>query len=166
MTKLVVVLTFIPWILYFLSSSSRTIKDFRRQKINKQFLKENILKLFRFDNMILIGLYIYFSLTYPDADQIWLIRVLLFASINLYLLLNSIYDKKNKDSLEKKEKNIIFMLAVLILIPLIYYAFTRHYKITYYIMFGYSFFNGIIVLICTMLYKKFKTKKKKHEKHL
>ena len=166
MTKLVVVLTFIPWILYFLSSSSRTIKDFRRQKVNKQFIKENILKLFRFDNIILIGLYVYFSLTYPDADQIWLIRVLLFASINLYLLLNSIYDKKNKGNLEKKEKNIIFMLAVLILIPIIYYAFTRRYKITYYIMFGYSFFNGILVLLCTMLYKKFNKKKKRNEKHL
>ena len=161
MTKLIVVLTFIPWILYFLSSSSRTIKDFRGQKINKEFLKENILKLFRFDNIILIGLYIYFSLTYPDADQIWLIRVLLFASINLYLLINSIYDKKNKETLEKKEKNIIIILAVLILIPVLYYAFTRHYKITYYIMFGYSFFNGVLVLMCSSIYKKYFTKKRK-----
>lgn len=161
MTKLVVVLTFIPWILYFLSSSSRTIKDFRGEKLDKTFIKENILKLFRFDNIVLIALYVYFSLTYPDADQIWLIRVLLFASINLYLLLNSIYDKKNKDSLEKKEKNIIYMLAILILIPIIYYAFTRHYKITYYIMFGYSFFNGILVLLCTNIYKRYKSKKRK-----
>ena len=92
--------------------------------------------------------------------------MLLFISINLYLLLNSIYDKNNKEKLIKKEYNIIFLLVVTTLIPIIFYLITKKYTITYYIMFGYSILNGVIILICTLINNKINKYKKKHEKYI
>lgn len=166
MTRIIISLTFIPWILYLVSSSSRVIKEFRVQKINKEFLKNNLFNLFRLDTIVLILVFIFFSVTYPSADQIWLIRVLLFVSINLYLLLNSIYDKRNKEKLLKKEYNIIFLLVILMLIPIVFYLISKKYTIAYYIMFGYSILNGLIVLLCSIINNKINKFKKKHEKYL
>lgn len=166
MTRIIISLTFIPWILYLVSSSSRVIKEFRGQKINKEFLKNNLFNLFRLDTIILVLIFIFFSITYPSANQIWLIRVLLFISINLYLLLNSIYDKKNKEKLLKKEYNIIFLLVILMLIPIVFYLISKKYTTAYYIMFGYSILNGLIVLLCSIINNKINKLKKKHEKYL
>lgn len=166
MTRIIISLTFIPWILYLVSSSSRVIKEFRGQKINKEFLKSNLFNLFRLDTIILVLIFIFFSINYPSADQIWLIRVLLFISINLYLLLNSIYDKKNKEKLLKKEYNIIFLLVILMLIPIVFYLISKKYTTAYYIMFGYSILNGLIVLLCSIINNKINKLKKKHEKYL
>lgn len=166
MTRIIISLTFIPWILYLVSSSSRVIKEFRGQKINKEFLKNNLFNLFRLDTIILVLIFIFFSINYPSADQIWLIRVLLFISINLYLLLNSIYDKKNKEKLLKKEYNIIFLLVILMLIPVVFYLISKKYTTAYYIMFGYSILNGLIVLLCSIINNKINKLKKKHEKYL
>ena len=166
MTRIIISLTFIPWILYLVSSSSRVIKEFRGQKINKEFFKNNLFNLFRLDTIVLVLVFIFFSVTYPSADQIWLIRVLLFISINLYLLLNSIYDKKNKEKLVKKEYNIIFLLVILMLIPIVFYLISKKYTTAYYIMFGYSVLNGLIVLLCSIIYNKINKIKKKHEKYL
>ena len=166
MTRIIISLTFIPWILYLVSSSSRVIKEFRGQKINKEFFKNNLFNLFRLDTIVLVLVFIFFSVTYPSADQIWLIRVLLFISINLYLLLNSIYDKKNKEKLEKKEYNIIFLLVILTLIPIVFYLISKKYTTAYYIMFGYSVLNGLIVLLCSIINNKINKTKKKHEKYL
>lgn len=166
MTRIIICLTFIPWILYLISSSSRIIKEFRGQKINKDFIKNNLFNLFRLDTIILILIYIFFSATYPNADQIWLIRVLLFTSINLYLVLNSIYDKKNKEKLVKKEYNIIFLLVILLLIPVIIYLITKKYTIIYYVMFGYSILHGLLVLLCSIINSKINKFKRKHEKYL
>lgn len=166
MTRIIISLTFIPWILYLVSSSSRVIKEFRGQKINKEFFKNNLFNLFRLDTIVLVLVFIFFSATYPSADQIWLIRVLLFISINLYLLLNSIYDKKNKEKLVKKEYNIIFLLVILMLIPIVFYLISKKYTTAYYIMFGYSVLNGLIVLLCSIINNKINKTKKKHEKYL
>lgn len=166
MTRIIISLTFIPWILYLVSSSSRVIKEFRGQKINKEFFKNNLFNLFRLDTIVLVLVFIFFSVTYPSADQIWLIRVLLFISINLYLLLNSIYDKKNKEKLVKKEYNIIFLLVILMLIPIVFYLISKKYTTAYYIMFGYSVLNGLIVLLCSIINNKINKIKKKHEKYL
>ena len=166
MTRIIISLTFIPWILYLVSSSSRVIKEFRGQKINKEFFKNNLFNLFRLDTIVLVLVFIFFSVTYPSADQIWLIRVLLFISINLYLLLNSIYDKKNKEKLVKKEYNIIFLLVILMLIPIVFYLISKKYTKAYYIMFGYSVLNGLIVLLCSIINNKINKIKKKHEKYL
>ena len=163
MTKLLVILSFIPWILYFLSYSINLIKELRSVKLDKNFIKDNILKLLKFDKTILIIIFILFSLIYRKADQIKLIRILLFAAINLYLFLHCIYDKKRiTEPLKKKENKIVIIISILMLIPIIFYFLHKKYTITYYLMFAFSFFNPIIVLLLTTLYKKVKRKNEKH----
>ena len=97
MTKIIVYLTFIPWLLYFSSLCNNAIKDLKENKVTKKWIKENIFKIFHFENIILFAIFIYFSAYYHNADQIWLVDVLLFSAINLYLFFNRYYDKNTRN---------------------------------------------------------------------
>ena len=68
MTKFIVLLTFIPWFLYFASLCKSAIKDLN-QKIDKTWIKENIFNIFHFENLILIGIFIYFSISTDKDNQ-------------------------------------------------------------------------------------------------
>ncbi len=148
MTKLVVYLTFIPWLLYFSSVCKNAIKDLKRVRVNKEWIKNNIFKIFHFENIILFAIFIYFSANYKDANQIWLVDVLLFSAINLYLFFNRYYDKnRNESRIGTGDVSTILIILLLISIPLIYYVSTHNYVVTYYILFAYSFFNYLIVYV-------------------
>ena len=142
-------LTFIPWLLYFVELSRNAIKIINTNEINKEWLKKNFFNIFRFDTLILIGIFIYFMITYyHKADQIWLVEILLFSAINLYLYFNSYYDKNKTDyHIDTKDLSTILIILIIILIPLIYFVSTKNSLITYYILFGYTFFNFIIVYL-------------------
>lgn len=141
-------LSFIPWFLYCIELSRNAIKIVNTNKINKEWLKKNIFNIFRFDSLILIGIFIYFMLTYHKANQIWLVEVLLFSAINLYLYFNSYYDKNKTDyHIDTKDLSTILIILLIILIPFIYFISTKNSLITYYILFGYTFFNFIIVYL-------------------
>lgn len=160
MTKLVVFLTFIPWLAYFILSTIKNTKRIRKEKMTLNYIKENIFNIFRFDTIILISIYIYFSLSYPRSDQIWLARILLFATINLYLFVNRLYDKvEKKEQLNKNERNIVFFGIIIALIPVTMYIFTKKYQIVYYTMFGLGFFNYIITIMCKFVSQKISKKR-------
>ena len=147
MTKLIIYLTFIPWLLYFSTICKNALKDIKNTKINKVWFKKNVLKIFHFDNIILFAIFIFFSKNYPEASQIWLVEVLLFSVINLYLYMNTYYDKhKSNKKMEISDTSSILIILLLTLIPIIYYISSDNYINTYYIMFAYCFFNYIIVL--------------------
>ena len=155
MQKIIICLTFIPWILYFISVSINAIKDLNRNKITMNWLKENVLNIFHFDNIILIAIFIYFSICYPDSDQIMLVEVLLFTFINLYLYLNRYYDKNNKkEKITVNDIPTVLIIVILMLIPITYYLSTKKYTTCYYIMYGYSFFNYVIVYISKIINNK------------
>lgn len=150
MKNFFVFLTFIPWILYFISLSKIALKDFHSYKLNKKWLKKNILKVFQFDKLILIAIFIYFSLLYPDANQVWLVEIMLFSVINLYLYINNIYNKTRNKVSKEDVKEILFILLFMI-VPIIIFSITKNQSLTYYIMFGYSFFNYLIVFLSVKL---------------
>lgn len=155
MTKTIICLTFIPWILYFLSVSLNAVKDLNKNTVTGTWLKENVFNIFHFDNIILIGIFIYFSRMYPDANQIFLVETLLFTFINLYLYLNSYYDKNNKkEKITVNDIPTILILVITMLIPVIHYLSSGDYLVAYYIMFGYSFFNYVIVYISKIINNK------------
>lgn len=150
MKNFFVFLTFIPWILYFISLSKIALKDFRSFKLNKKWIKNNILKIFQFDKLILITIFIYFSILYPDANQVWLVEIMLFSVINLYLYINNIYNKtRNKISKDDFKEGLIILLFMVI--PIIIFSITKNQSLTYYIMFAYSFFNYLIVFLSIKL---------------
>lgn len=152
MIRLIVYLTFIPWLLYFSSLCKNAIKDLKENDITKDWIKHNILKIFHFENLILFAIFFYFTTYYYRANQIWLVEILLFSAINLYLFFNRYYDKnRSENKIGTKDISTVLILLLLTLIPMIYYVSTHNAKITYYIFFAYSFFNYIIVYIATTI---------------
>lgn len=152
MQKYIVYLTFIPWILHFIEISKISLKSLNDMKSAKTWLKKNFFNVFRFDNLILFAIFIYFTINYSSADQIWLVEILLFSAIYLYLYINSYYDKNKKNSkITSRDFSTILIVLILMLIPVIYYVSTKKIKITYYIFFGYTFFNFIIVGISKLI---------------
>lgn len=154
MIKIIItLLTFIPWILFSISTTHRSIKQLRK--------KDEKIKLIHKEDVVLGIVFLLFSLIFFKSSQIKLVKILLFITFNLYLFLYSIYDK-NKEELEKKEHKILIVYTLLLLMPIIFYLITRFYTITYYIMFLYNIFNGYLVLLSIKITKK----KRKNEKHL
>jgi len=154
MQKFIIILSFIPWLLYFLSICINAIKDLDENKLSSDWIKENIFKIFHFESLILFGIFVYFSTYYFKSSQIWLVDSLLFAAINLYLFINFYYDKNRYDTkLESKHIPLLLIIIIFIFIPIIFYLITKRYQITYYILFAYIFFNYIIVIISNLIYK-------------
>ncbi|MGN1371007.1 MAG: hypothetical protein ACI4XM_01820 [Candidatus Coprovivens sp.] len=152
MTKLIVLLTFIPWLLYFASLCKSAIKDLNDNKLCFTWIKNNFFKIFHFENLILIGIFVYFSINYYKANQIWLVEVLLFGSINLYLFFNRYYDKNNIEyKIGNKDITTILIILFIVLLTISYYLTTNNHTLTYYIFFGYSFFNYIIVFLSKII---------------
>ncbi len=165
MNNIIIFLTFIPWLLYFTSISKNALKDLKQNKVTKSWIKENIFKIFHFENIILFGIFIYFAKNYTGANQLWLAKVLLFSVINLYLYINRFYDKNSIETkLTTEDISTILLILLITLIPIIFYSSTKMYTTTYYIMFAYSFFNYIIVYIAKFLNELiFKLVKKQNE---
>ncbi len=152
MEKIIVFITFIPWFLYFSSLCKSAIQELNTNKVSLKWLKNNVFKIFHFQNLILIGVFTYFSINYYNANQIWLVEILLFSSINLYLFFNRYYDKYNTEyKIGNRDTTTILIILFLILLTTIYYLTTKNHTITYYIFFAYSFFNYIIVYISKLI---------------
>lgn len=167
MKTFIIYLTFIPWLLYFVSVTKNDIKDLKGQKVNLRYVKENFLKIFHLDMIILIAIFVFFCKYYKTVSQIWLVKVLLFSAINLYLYTNTYYDKnKSHNIIGTEDISTILIMIILILIPLTFYAISNHYTITYYILFGYSFFHYILSIISKTINDKIiqLVRRKNHEK--
>ncbi len=148
MSEGIVYLTFIPWFLYFASLCKNALNDLKVNEINLKWIRKNIFKIFHFENIILFAIFFYFSAYYSDSNQIWLVDILLFSAINLYLFINRYYDKnRNQTTIGTKDVSTILIIMLIIIIPIMYYVSTSNYVVTYYILFGYSFFNYTIVFI-------------------
>lgn len=143
---IITLLTFIPWFLYSVSTSQRTIKKIRN--------KEKKTKLINKNDIVLTIIFSLFTIIFYKSPQIKLVKILLFITFNIYLLLYSIYDKNNKTSLEKKEQIILLINILFFIIPIIFYLITKYYTITYYIMFIYNILNGLLTLLSIKLSKK------------
>ena len=148
MERLFIYCTFFIWFIYFISASKNSMKVLKLDKDNK-WNKKNIFKMFHFDSLILFALYIYFNNFYPNSSQLWLVRILLFGVINLYLYLNSFYDKNRiTDKIHTDDISCVLLILLVSFVPIIYYISSRNVTITYYVMLGYIFFNYIIVSVC------------------
>lgn len=154
MTNAIIYLTFIPWILYYSSISKNAIKELKNKKLGFYWFKKNIFNIFHFENLILYGIFIYFATYYQSSNQIWLVDILLFSAINLYLFFNCYYAKnRSTNKLTVSDLSIILIVLIISLIPFIYYISTHNYLITYYILFSFSFFNYLIVLLSSLINK-------------
>ncbi len=155
MDEVIIYLTFIIWLLYYLLRCKNALKDIDLNKEPKYFkwFKKN----FKIMPFLLIILFIYFMKF--DNE---LVNKILFFTINLYLYIDLIHEDittKKKFKLTTKNK-IMFLLSLLISIfPFIYFYVTKNLSTTYLLLFIYTYFAYILVLIMLIIDKKI-------EKHL
>ncbi len=107
-------------------------------------------KLFRFDTLILIAIFIYFA-----KFKVVFVNKLLFFTICLYLFVNKLYEKKLKEKLDIKANKIEiiigYVLAILTFLP---YILWRKLLISYLLAFGFILVFHLIMIIVNKILKK------------
>ncbi len=107
-------------------------------------------KLFRFDTLILIAIFIYFA-----KFKVVFVNKLLFFTICLYLFVNKLYEKKLKEKLDIKANKIEiiigYVLAILTFLP---YILWRKLLISYLLAFGFILVFHLIMIIVNRILKK------------
>ena len=107
-------------------------------------------KLFRFDTLILIAIFIYFA-----KFKVVFVNKLLFFTICLYLFVNKLYEKKLKEKLDIKANKIEiiigYVLAILTFLP---YFLWRKLLISYLLAFGFILVFHLIMIIVNKILKK------------
>jgi len=150
MNNIIIYLSFLPWVLYFILHTAKAIRETKLVKKTEYFkwLKSHFFQIFRLDNLVLIAVFLYFVKHHND-----LVDKMLFSSINLYLFVNSIYDKSpgSVNKVSRSELTLIIILILITTIPFIYFSKTNNLQLTYKIMFGYTFFAYFIVIISKII---------------
>lgn len=155
MDEVIIYLTFIIWLLYYLLRCKNALKDIDLNKEPKYFkwFKMN----FKIMPFLLIILFIYFMKF--DNE---LVNKILFFTINLYLYIDLIHEDittKKKFKLTTKNKIMFLLLLLISIFPFIYFYVTKNLSTTYLLLFIYTYFAYILVLIMLIIDKKI-------EKHL
>ena len=146
MNKIIILVTLIPWILYYLFLSRNNIINLK----NKHYVLSNftIKELIPIKNIILYIVFIAISLIYKSSSQIELVNSLLFSTINLFLFIYSYYENDDYElDLNKKDKLVIVIISIMTLITIIASLCIKNSFITYIILFAYSIINIIILYV-------------------
>jgi hypothetical protein len=141
MTTFIIYLSIIPWLLYYSISIYKTLIELD---------KYSIFYLFRFDSIILILIFAYFV----RFKKSFVIEML-FATFNLYLFINRLYEKNNNHSSFKKVvlDNKLLLLFLYIITFILIFILEKYLKLAYlyYVLFGLSFFVNTIVYLLKKL---------------
>ena len=144
MQKIIVYSTFIPWLLHYGLLVCNAIKSTKNTKLDRKWLKKNYGRIFYVEDLLLVAIFIYFS-TYHNST----VNEMLFAVINLYLFVNTFYDRRamSNNHLGIPDLSTILIVIILSFFPVIYYIKTNQLLVTYFILFGYAFVSFLIVLL-------------------
>ena len=149
--KIVIYLTFIPWLLFFGKLVKMALKETKNKKLDSKWFKEHFSTIIHFDIIILILLFIYFSI-YNDS----FVDMMLFSVMNLYLYVNSFYDKRNTSNRNLDKKDILPGIIILIIsiIPFLLYIFKVIKLVTVYtILFIYAALAYLLVILIRKIIK-------------
>ena len=76
--KIVIYLTFIPWLLFFGKLVKMALKETKNKKLDFKWFKEHFSTIIHFDIIILILLFVYFA-SFKDS----FVNMMLFSVMNL-----------------------------------------------------------------------------------
>lgn len=138
MNRLLTLISLIPYICYLYLLTKQEILTEKKGK-----------DLFRFDTLILVIIFIYFS-TFKAS----FVNKMLFFTINLYFLINHLYDYKAPKKINKKKEYLLFIfvytIAALLFLP---YILAKKLTISYYLAFALILFIHFIVKFAKTLCK-------------
>jgi hypothetical protein len=141
MTNFIIYLSIIPWLFYYSISIYKTLIDLD---------KYSVFYLFRFDSIILILIFAYFV----SFNKTFVIEML-FATINLYLFINRLYEKNMTHPRLKKVvlDNKLLLLFIYIFTFILIFFLEKYLKLSYfyYVLFALSFFVNTIVFLLKKL---------------
>lgn len=149
MTNFFIVLSLIPWFLCYLKYCTKSLIETNNIIITLKWFKKSIFKIFRFETLILIGIFIYF-LRFENE----LVNIMLFGVICLYLFAASFHDSHNKINCKNFKPNLFIIVSLILIttIPYIFYKNTNDLALTYIILFAYLFFSHFLVVLITLIY--------------
>lgn len=146
MNKIIVIVTLIPWVLYYISLTRNNmiiLKD-KHNLLSNFTIKELIFT----KNILLFVLFISISVIYSDSNQIELVNSLLFSTINIFLFIYSYYEyQDNELDLSIKDKINIIILSIIVFIITVISLFIDNILIIYNILFALSILNIILLYI-------------------
>lgn len=148
--KYIVLITFIPWLLFFIVSILNNLNNKDYKTFSLKYLKKNFFKIFRIDTLFLIIAFYYFSSFGKEFVDKYL-----FAVMCLYLFMNSFYEKKEKIKKDFFKKNFLnlVLLFIVMLIPFTVYFIKQRLVLTYKIMMLYLYFEYIMILLVNYISK-------------
>ena len=146
MNKLIIVITFIPWIFnYIYESKNNLIKLQQKHYLINNF---NIKELLNIKNILLFIVFISISIIYKDSNQIDLSNSLLFIAINIFLFIYNYYENNNYElELNTKEKLSIITHIIITSIIVIISLNQKETSTIYNILFATIILNIIILYI-------------------
>lgn len=144
--------TVIPWILYFCFRVIDALKGTKKQKFNLKWFKNNWKKIFHLEEILLMAIFVYFS-SQGDKNLNKFLYQMLFVVMNLYLFINSFYDRRRTiaNNLNKKDLSVIIITSLFLIMPFLYYIKVKELVLTYYLLFVLVFFSYPIVLISRLI---------------
>lgn len=135
MERVIIYLSAISWLLYYSVNIFKTIIDLD---------KKSIFSLFRFDSIILILIFVYIV----SFNRTFVIQML-FATINLYLFINRLYERNiNQKRIKKVISSNKLLLSVLYILAFTWIIVAENIlelSYFYYSLFILSFFINIII---------------------
>ncbi len=146
MNKIIILVTLIPWIFYYLFLSRNNLIKLK----NNHYLLSNfnIIELIPIKNILLFIVFITISIIYRKSPQIEIVNSLLFSTINLFLFIYIYYETiDNELDLSTKDKLLLVTLTIITSIITIVSICLKNILITYSILFTISILNIILLYV-------------------
>lgn len=145
-------LTFIPWILYFVEIIYYRIAVLESKNLNKEkyidYINKNLFKSINMKELFLFVLFVIFM----QANNTTVLEIL-FVAIYIYLLID-FFMTLAKDCKKINHKGIMALSITLIVVIIVNFLIFKHLYTTYNLMFAVSIFSSFIVYIFSLIYKK------------
>ena len=152
MNKIIILITLIPWLLYFIFLTKNNIIVLKNN--NYSLSKIPTKELISTKSILLFLLFIVISIIYRKVDQIELINSLLFSTINIFLFIYSYYENNsNQVNLLLKEKLYLLTLSIITFIITVISLTFHNCLYTYIILFASSILNIILLYISRKIIK-------------
>ncbi|MBE6140426.1 MAG: hypothetical protein E7172_02695 [Firmicutes bacterium] len=141
---------FIIWFCYLYIIISKEIIVFKKIDNYWEYFKDNLFEIFRFDILILLIVFYYYSKFNNIAVSIYL-----FDAMMLFLLVNLLYENINIKKIEIYKNKIYYIISFIIgIIPVIYYFQKKDINYTLLMIFFIIYLYPLIFILLKKIFKK------------